>query len=30
MGVRQIIELKLTVAKPNVDLNLRDVVEAST
>jgi hypothetical protein len=30
MGLRQIFELKLSVVKPNVDLNLRDVVEAST
>jgi len=30
MGLRQILELKLSVVKPNVDLNLRDVVEAST
>ena len=30
MGLRQIVELKLTGVKPNVDLNLRDAVEAST
>ena len=30
MGLRQIGELKLTVVKPNVDLNMMDVVEAST
>ena len=29
-GLRQIIELKLAVVKPNVDVNLRDVVEAPT
>ena len=29
-GLRQIIELKLAVVKPNVDVNLRGVVEAPT
>jgi hypothetical protein len=29
MGLRQIVELKLTGVKPNVDLNLGDAVEAS-